>query len=125
MRLLDRAVMWDSQGSGNPVNFQPQKTFTRPIVILCLSILIIAFAVRLLSWQDNRFEVKKLETYVTDEYRTGAQELASGDFKGYASNLNHLSHPPGYSILLALLIKVVGDSDSFIQFTQMIATATA
>src|SRR5439155_5455218 len=79
----------------------------------------------LLSWQDNRFEVKKLETYVTDEYRTGAQELASGDFKAYASNLNHLSHPPGYSILLALLIKLEGDSDSLIQFTQMIADSAA
>ncbi len=125
MRLLDRSVTWGFQSSGNPADSHPRKTLTRSIVILSVSIFIIAFAVRLLSWQDNRFEVKKLETYVTDEYRTGAQELASGDFKAYASNLNHLSHPPGYSILLALLIKLEGDSDSLIQFTQMIADSAA
>jgi hypothetical protein len=121
MHLLDRAVTWGSQDAENP----PQNTFTRSIIILGVSLFIIAFAVRLLTWQDNRFEVKKLETYVTDEYRTGARQLASGDFKAYASNLNHLSHPPGYSILLALLIKVWGDSDSLIQFTQMIPDSAA
>src|SRR6267378_4654059 len=78
-------------------------------VTICLLIFLTAFGVRLLSWHDTRLEVGKVQTVVSGDYRRVAQLLKEGGIAGFLSSssplsdLNTLGHPPGYSILMALV----------------------
>jgi hypothetical protein len=89
------------------------------LLVFGLLIFLVALGVRLLTWQDNRLEVGRVQTYVTADYKHSAQQLARGDFKAFVSDLNHLEHPPGYPILLAIVFKLFGESDKAIQLVQI------
>src|SRR5258707_2005732 len=90
-----------------------------------------AFGVRLLSWHDTRLEVGKVQTAVTADYQHVAQLLRQGGIASFLSSssplsdLNTLGHPPGYSILMAGVGSVFGDSRAVIQFVQIICDALA
>ncbi|HVS83653.1 MAG TPA: glycosyltransferase family 39 protein [Pyrinomonadaceae bacterium] len=90
-----------------------------------ITIFMFAFGVRVLAWQDNYREVSKVETSVTSEYTDSTRQLLRGDLRAFASDLNHMEHPPGYSTLLAGIFKIFGESESAIQLTQMIADSAA
>ncbi|HXQ72211.1 MAG TPA: glycosyltransferase family 39 protein [Pyrinomonadaceae bacterium] len=90
----------------------------RPLIIFGLVLL--ALGVRFLTWQDNRRDIGKVQTSVTEGYKDSARQLANGDFKLFASDINHMGHPPGYPILLAAIFKTVGESDTAIQFVQIL-----
>jgi hypothetical protein len=98
---------------------------------ICFLIFLVALGVRLLSWHDTRLEVGKVQTGVTADYKRGAGLLRAGGVASFLSSasplsdLNTLGHPPGYSILLALIHSVFGESDTAIQFVQMICDALA
>ena len=98
---------------------------------ICFLIFLLAFGVRLLSWHDTRLEVGKVQTGVTADYKRVAELLRAGGVASFLSSssplsdLNTLGHPPGYSILLALIHSVFGESDTAIQFVQMICDALA
>src|SRR6267378_4233496 len=98
---------------------------------ICLLIFLFACGVRVLSWHDTRLEVGKVQTAVTGDYQRVAQLLRQGGLASFLSassplsDLNTLGHPPGYSILLALINSVFGESDTAIQFVQMICDASA
>ena len=98
---------------------------------VCFTIFLIAFGVRLLSWHDTRLEVGKVQTAVTGDYQRVAQLLRQGGIAGFLSSssplsdLNTLGHPPGYSILMAIIYSVFGESDKAIQFVQIICDALA
>src|SRR5437660_9871707 len=100
-------------------------------VAICLLIFLLAFGVRLLSWHDTRLEVGKVQTGVTADYKRVAELLREGGVASLLSSssplsdLNTLGHPPGYSILLALIHPMFGESDTAIQFVQMICDALA
>jgi len=98
---------------------------------ICFLIFLVALGVRLLSWHDTRLEVGKVQTGVTADYKRVAELLRAGGVASFLSpssplsDLNTLGHPPGYSILLALINSVFGESDTAIQFVQMISDAVA
>ena len=98
---------------------------------ICFLIFLLAFGVRLLSWHDTRLEVGKVQTGVTADYKRVAELLREGGVASFLSSssrlsdLNTLSHPPGYSILMALIQSLFGESDTAIQFVQMTGDALA
>jgi Dolichyl-phosphate-mannose-protein mannosyltransferase len=97
----------------------------------CVAIFLVAFGVRVLVWHDTRLEVGKIQTVVTADYKRVAQLLSEGGVRSFFSSsspladLNNLGHPPGYSILLAIIFGVFGQSDTAIQFVQIFADAFA
>ena len=90
-----------------------------------------AFGVRLLSWHDTRHEVGKVQTAVTADYQRVAQLLRQGGLSSFLSSssplsdLNTLGHPPGYSMLIAMVFSIFGDSNAAVQFVQIICDALA
>ena len=98
---------------------------------ICLLIFLLAFGVRLLSWHDTRLEVGKVQTTVSVDYKRVAQLLRQGGVASFLSSssplsdLNTLGHPPGYSILVAIVYSVCGDSDTAVQFVQIVCDALA
>ena len=97
----------------------------RRFLIVCLTIFMVALGVRFLAWQDDHRDVSKVETFVTSEYKDAARQLLRGDLRAYANDLNHMEHPPGYSILLAGIFKIFGESDTAIEFVQMLCDSLA
>ena len=100
-------------------------------VILAITIFLLAFGVRLLSWHDTRLEVGKVQTVVSADYKHVAQLLRQGGIASFLSStsplsdLNTLGHPPGYSILIAIVYSVFGESDTAVQLVQIICDALA
>ena len=96
---------------------------------ICLLIFLLAFGVRLLSWHDTRLEVGKVQTTVSDDYKRVAQMIRQGGIASFVSSSsalsdpNTLGHPPGYSILIALIDSVFGESDTAVQFVQIVCDA--
>jgi hypothetical protein len=93
--------------------------FRRRLFLICLALFLFAFAIRTLTWQDNRLDAWKVQTSVTHRYKESGRQLASGDFRTFVTDVDRLGHPPGYPILLAAMIKTVGESDTFLQFLQI------
>src|SRR5260370_9510286 len=98
---------------------------------ICLLIFLLAFGVRLLSWHDTRLEGGKVQATVSGGYKGVAQLLRQGGVASFLSSssplsdLNTLGHPPGYSILIAIVYSVCGDSDTAVQFVQIVCDALA
>ncbi len=98
-------------------------------LILAAIIFLLAFSVRVLTWHDTRLEVGKVQTQVTADYQRVARLLSDGGLKSFFSSIspladpNNLGHPPGYSFLLALIYRAFGQSDSAVQFVQIICDA--
>src|SRR3989454_8230933 len=101
------------------------------LLVLAILIFLAAFGIRVLSWHDTRLEVGKVQTAVTADYQRVAQLLRQGGLASFVSSssplsdLNTLGHPPGYSILMAGIFSVFGESNTGIQFVQIICDACA
>jgi hypothetical protein len=91
----------------------------RQLQLICLALFLFAFAVRTLTWQDNRLDAWKVQTSVTHRYKESARQLVNGEFKTFLTDVPRLGHPPGYPIVLAAIFKTVGESDTFLQFFQI------
>lgn len=93
---------------------------------ICAFIFLLAFSVRSLTRHDTRFEVGKVQSSVAGDYQRVAELLRQEGLRGFFSSsssladLNNLGHPPGYSILIALVRTVLGSSQAAIQFTQIV-----
>jgi hypothetical protein len=100
-------------------------------VILAVIIFLLAFGVRLLSWHDTRLEAGKVQTVVSDDYKRVAKLLKQSGAASFVSSSsplsdpNTLGHPPGYSILIAILYSAFGESDAPVQFAQIIFDSLA
>ncbi len=105
--------------------YRPSQCSRKNLLVICGVIFLVAFGVRFLSWQDNRRDAWRVETFVTAEYKQSAQQLLSGNLRVFLSDLEHMAHPPGYAILLAGIFKVFGESDTAIEFVQMFGDALA
>ncbi|HEX8142186.1 MAG TPA: glycosyltransferase family 39 protein [Pyrinomonadaceae bacterium] len=103
----------------------------KKVILLSLIIFIVALGVRLLSWHDTRREVWNVQTVVVEDYRNIARMFREGGLRAFLSrtsplaNPNTLNHPPGYSILMAMLFSIFGESDTTIQFFQITCDALA
>jgi hypothetical protein len=95
------------------------------VVLTCGAIFLLALTVRFLTWQDNYRDIWQVQTSVTEGYTDSARQLLSGDFKTFASDINHFGHPPGYPILLAAIFKVAGQSNTAIHVVQILLDALA
>jgi hypothetical protein len=93
-------------------------------VLIC-GLVVLAFGVRFLTWQDNYRDIGKVQTSVTDGYKDSARQLAAGDLKAFTDDINHLGHPPGYPIFLAAIFKTFGESDTAIQSVQIVLDVAA
>src|ERR1700682_5793209 len=115
----------------DPDRFLQNSPSRRTRFVICLIIFLTAFGVRLLSWHDTRLEVGKVQTVVTGDYQRVAQLIRQGGIAGFVSSssplsdLNTLGHPPGYSILRALIFSVLGESNTAVQFVQVLCDALA
>jgi hypothetical protein len=107
------------------------KTDHRKTIITCAIIFFVALSARLLSWQDNRFEARKVQSEVTESYKHTGRLLQQGGIRSLfaadspLSDPNHLEHPPGYSMLIAVVFSLFGESDSALQIIQILADAAA
>ena len=97
-----------------------------PLAVASLCIFLAAFGVRLLSWQDTRGgEAQQVQWVVANDYKRVARLLGEGglssffDFSSPLADPNNLGHPPGYSILLAGIYAVTGESDRAVQLFQI------
>lgn len=103
----------------------------RRIILICSVIFLTAFVCRLLSWQDNRFEARKVQTMVTEGYKHTARILRDGGVSSFfdssspLADPNHLGHPPGYPVLIAVVFGLFGESDSALQIVQLLADSAA
>jgi hypothetical protein len=111
-----------------PFHHRPQ---TGRIILLCSLVFLVAFVCRLLSWQDNRFEARKVQTAVTEGYKHTARILREGGVSSFFSpssplaDPNHLGHPPGYPVLIAAVFGLFGESDAALQIVQLLADSLA
>ncbi|MGQ0762867.1 MAG: ArnT family glycosyltransferase [Acidobacteriota bacterium] len=93
---------------------------------ICAFIFVLAFSVRSLTWHDTRFEVGKVQSSVAGDYQRVAELLRQEGIGGFFSSsssladLNNLGHPPGYSILIALVRAIFGSSHAAVQFMQIL-----
>src|SRR5260370_14858283 len=105
--------------------FRPSAGSRKRLLVFGAVIFLVAFGVRFLSWQDNRRDVGRVETFVTAGYKESARKLLHGDLRAFVGDLDDMAHPPGYSILLAGILKVFGESDTAIEFVQMLCDSLA
>ncbi len=115
-----------------PPPVKATKTVTRRLsrlqsrVALSIIIFMVAFGVRVLTWHDTRLEVGKVQTAVVADYQRVALLLREGGVASFFSrssplaDLNNLGHPPGYSLLLAVIYSFK-QSDTAVQFVQITA----
>lgn len=98
----------------------------RRFIIASLVIFLTAFGVRLLSLQDTRWEAEKVQWAVAADYKRVAGLLREGGVASFfdpsspLADPNNLGHPPGYSILLAVIYGAVGERDAAAQLFQII-----
>jgi hypothetical protein len=106
-----------------------ERSRLKHIMIAGVAIFIVAFGVRLLSWQDTRREVGKVQTVVAHDYQRAARLFREEGVRGFfstssrLSNPNMLGHPPGYPILIAVVWTIFGESNAAIQLFQIACDA--
>jgi hypothetical protein len=85
------------------------------------AIFLVSMIVRFFTWQDMRFEAAKIQYTVVELYRLFARFVVEDGFfslfdaQARVANLDLMGHPPGYSLLLAFLFAIFGESDAVIQ----------
>jgi hypothetical protein len=107
------------------------RTPSRQIVFAAAAIFLVGFGVRVLSWHDTRRDVGKVQSVVVGDYQRTARLLRQHGVVGFFSRSGPLAdpdllgHPPGYPILLAIVTAVFGESNTAVQFVQIVCDALA
>ena len=95
-------------------------------VLIVTLIFFTALGVRLLNWQSHHDEALAVQTSVALNYKHQATLIqANGvaslyDASSSTNNPDLMGHPPGYPILLSVMYRVGGQSDTATQFLQII-----
>ena len=101
----------------------------RRLVMTCVILLLFALGVRLMVWQYNRAAIAPVMSSLTAGYKDDARILARGDLRLFLrgpdppSNATVLAHPPGYSILMAAVFLIFGESDFALRLFQIFCDA--
>ncbi len=101
------------------------------LLVSGLIVFLLTLCVRFVCWYYASAEALKVQTTVTNNYKRLARLLlqdglfAFYDPRSQMSDLDLLGHPPGYPILLAMIYKLLGESDTVVQFVQITADAVA
>ena len=109
------------------------KHSARRTILICTAIFLLATGVRLLHWQDMRPLIENGKMYfgMTGGYQADAENLLAGRLDLFIggpsppSDAKVLNHPPGYSLLLALIFKLFGNSDTPWRLIQILFDALA
>ncbi|MDT5296751.1 MAG: hypothetical protein QOJ76_3631 [Acidobacteriota bacterium] len=94
-------------------------------------VFVAALGVRLLCWNDVRFEVWKVQTAVTQNYKQMARLLGENGVASFfdpastTSEPDLLGHPPGYPFVLALVYGAFGERDAAAQLFQIVCDSLA
>jgi hypothetical protein len=140
--LLRRVTSWISQRLAIPVtrdhNFgNASITHSRLRInrlAFCAILFFSAIGVRLLHWQDSVIEVWHGQSMITTMGTTYEPEALNMLRDGYIlfprvfstpSDATMVLHPPGYSILMAGIYGLFGNSDANIQLLQIVGDAAA
>lgn len=113
-----------------PLSISPEVTPNKQWLI-CLTIVCVAFGVRLLQWQNNFLTLDKNMTKLTARYKEEAQFLLAGDLTSFVRGSRSepdamiLTHPSGYPILIAIIYKISGNSDRALRLFQIACDAVA
>lgn len=90
---------------------------TRANLLVCIALFTLSFGVRFLVWQNNRVEIDRVQSVVTDVYKKDARLLASGSVAVFVtgpdppSDATIIMHPPGYPILIASIYRAAGEGE--------------
>lgn len=103
----------------------------RRALLLALLIFLAATSVRLLHWQDLRPEIEngRMRFGMSELYKADAQNLLAGNLDLFIKGSNPpsdadiMTHPPGYSLLLALIFRFFGDSNAAWRLFQILVDA--
>src|SRR5688572_21352634 len=112
------------------VSVSPEVTSNR-VWLICLTIICIAFGIRLLQWQNNFLTLDKNMTRITARYKEEAQFLLNGDLTSFVTGGQSqpdtmiLTHPPGYPIVMAVIYKLSNNSDAVLRLFQIACDAAA
>ncbi|HYY93112.1 MAG TPA: glycosyltransferase family 39 protein [Pyrinomonadaceae bacterium] len=118
------------RNSGESVSENQKKDGRRKRVAFAL-VFVAAFGVRLLCWQDARFEAAQVQTAVTNNYKHLAALLHQNGAASFfdpsspTSDPDLLGHPPGYPFLLAFIYSAFGESDAAAQIFQIVCDSLA
>jgi 4-amino-4-deoxy-L-arabinose transferase-like glycosyltransferase len=99
------------------------------LLSFALLVFFVALGVRLLAWQDVRFETVRAQYGVTANYKFAARAIVEGGPGAFLSRTSPLAeagtlgHPPGYPFFLALVYGLLGDADSTTLLVQAFADA--
>jgi hypothetical protein len=94
-------------------------------IIACSILFLLAFSVRLLSFQDSWHGLSNFQGGVTQGYLVAANLIFEGNIKEFLTNQEHLGHPPGYPILIATFYKLFGRSETPIHLFQILCDSIA
>ena len=89
------------------------------------AIFLLSIVVRMFIRRDTWFEAPKIQSTVVDLYRIFARFVVEDGFfslfdaQARVANLDLMEHPPGYSLLLAALFAVFGESNAVIQMVSV------
>jgi 4-amino-4-deoxy-L-arabinose transferase-like glycosyltransferase len=114
-----------------PFLLNPSSISHQRILIYVVIIFMVAFATRTIAWYYWRAEALVVQSSVAANYKVFARLLVTEGLTGFfrvnsaMSNPDLLSHPPGYPLLLALVYKIAGESDTVVQFLQIAVDALA
>ncbi|MFN2453420.1 MAG: ArnT family glycosyltransferase [Pyrinomonadaceae bacterium] len=103
----------------------------RRVIAAAITIFLLATGVRLLHWQDNRPVFAHVLAGMIEEYKAGAHLLLKGETAAFYRGANPpndadvITHPPGYPILTAAVLRIFGDSNTTARFFQIMMDAAA
>jgi 4-amino-4-deoxy-L-arabinose transferase-like glycosyltransferase len=129
--LLKSSASLTLEGERSEDAAQARRSRSRRILLSGFVIFLVAFGLRLLALEDNRYEALKVQTMVTEGYRHAARLMREGGINSFFSaasplaDPNHLGHPPGYSIVMAAVNGFGGDADWTVRLVQIAADAAA
>ena len=95
-------------------------------ILIVTLIFFTALGVRLLNWQSYHDEALSVQTSVALNYKHQATLIQANGFASLydasssTNNPDLMGHPPGYPILLSVMYRVGGQSDTATQFLQII-----
>lgn len=92
---------------------------TKRTTVVCLCLLALAFAVRLVVWQNNKAAIDGVQYVVSEVYKQDARLLVNGDLRTFLtgpdppSDATIIMHPPGYPLFIAAFYSVFGENGWF------------
>lgn len=109
------------------MRFSPESKISSKFVLYLVAIITVSFVVCIFTWQDLHLESLKVQSGVYDVYRlTGELIRHDGilslfDSKARVASPDFVSHPPGYSLLIALILGFTNEPKNALQLISLLS----